>query len=70
MPFWTNWGKLKSDKRGEEGVLLQRCVAAWGSQVVHVWDRGFASAPWMGGAQEQEVRFILRWPSLARCGLG
>jgi hypothetical protein len=31
--------------------------------VVHVWDRGFASAPWLGGALKQPVRFILRWPS-------
>jgi hypothetical protein len=63
MPWWTNRGPLHSDKGTEEARLLSQCAQQWGQQGVHVWDRGFASAPWLGCALEQQVRFILRWPS-------
>ena len=61
--WWTNRGPLHSDKRTEETQLLRQCAQQWGKQVVHVWDRGFAGAPWLSAAQEHQVRFILRWPS-------
>ena len=63
MGWWTNRGPLHSDKRTEETKLLGQCAQQWAEKVVHVWDRGFASAPWLGCALEQQVRFILRWPS-------
>ena len=63
MRWWTNRGPLHSDKRTEEAKLLGQCAQQWAEKVVHVWDRGFASAPWLGSALEQQVRFILRWPS-------
>jgi len=63
MRWWTNRGPLCSDKRTEEAGLLRQCAQQWSRQVVHVWDRGFAGAPWLGLALEEQVRFILRWPS-------
>ena len=63
MRWWTNRGPLHSNKRAEETKLLRQCAQQWGQQVTHVWDRGFAGAPWIGSALEQQVRFILRWPS-------
>jgi hypothetical protein len=63
MRWWTNRGALCSDKRTEEAGLLRQCAQQWSRQVVHVWDRGFAGAPWLGLALEEQVRFILRWPS-------
>lgn len=63
MRWWSNRGPLVSDKRTEETGLLRQCAQQWGKKVIHVWDRGFASAPWLGCALEQQVRFILRWPS-------
>jgi Transposase DDE domain len=63
MRWWTNRGPRHSDQRTEEAELLGQCTQRWGQKVVHVWDRGFASAPWLGCALEQQVRFILRWPS-------
>ncbi len=62
MRWWTSRGRLASDKRAEEGELLTHCASAWGRKVVHVWDRGFASAAWLGRAFERDVRFIVRWP--------
>lgn len=63
MRWWTNRGPLHSDKRTEETQLLRQCAQQWGKQVVHVWDRGFAGAPWLNAALKHQVRFILRWPS-------
>ena len=33
----------------------------WGRSVIHLWDRGFAGAPWLGFAILFKVRFIVRW---------
>ena len=63
MRWWTSRGELASDKRTEEGRLLTQCAQAWGQKVVHVFDRGFASAAWLGRAFEGNVRFIVRWPT-------
>lgn len=63
MRWWTSRGKLASDKRTEESKLLTRCARTWGQKVIHVWDRGFASAAWLGRAFDKDVRFIVRWPT-------
>jgi hypothetical protein len=63
MRWWTSRGPLASDKRTQEAALLKQCAQEWGRQVVHVWDRGFASAAWLGCAFEEGVRFIVRWQS-------
>ncbi|MDQ6602040.1 MAG: hypothetical protein M3Z19_04870, partial [Chloroflexota bacterium] len=62
MRWWTSRGERAGDKRAEEGTLFARCVAAWGRQVAHVWDRGFAGRAWLGQALAARVRFVLRWP--------
>lgn len=62
MRWWSSRGKGKSDKRTEETKLLHRCSRLWGRSVVHIWDRGFASAAWLHRVFKHEVRFILRWP--------
>ena len=59
--WWTTRGQAASDKRTEEDQVLQHVARRWGRQVVHVWDQGFAGAPWVSQALQQPVRFILRW---------
>lgn len=39
-------------------------LACGGRRVIHVWDRGFASWPWLQEVLAHPVRFILRWPAL------
>ena len=60
--FWTTRGEHQTTKREEEGKILREVVRRWGSQVLHVWDRGFAGAPWLRLAYIYAVRFVLRWP--------
>jgi hypothetical protein len=59
--WWTTRGETASKMRDEEGEVLQQLTKRWGSQVIHVWDRGFAGEPWLLQALEARVRFIVRW---------
>jgi hypothetical protein len=59
--FWTTRGEAKTTKRNEEFKLLREMSRRWGSSVIHLWDRGFAGALWLGWAILFRVRFILRW---------
>jgi hypothetical protein len=59
--FWTTRGEAKTTKREEEHRLLREVAQRWGRTVIHLWDRGFAGAPWLGLAIFYQVRFIVRW---------
>ena len=61
MHWWTTRGKFASDRRNELASFISRCAQAWGQQVVHVWDRGFATSAWLGQAFDHHLRFIVRW---------
>jgi len=61
LRWWTTRGKMASDKRTEETQVRQQVARRWGQQVVHVWDQGFAGAPWVSQALQHQVRFVLRW---------
>lgn len=62
MQWWTTRGALASERRWEETDLLLWSAAAWGRRVLHIFDRGFAGAPWLSEVSRQRVRFVLRWP--------
>jgi hypothetical protein len=62
MQWWTTRGALASERRWEEEDLLKQAVESWGRRVLHVFDRGFAGAPWLRELTRQRVRFVLRWP--------
>jgi hypothetical protein len=59
--FWTTRGDAKTTKRNEEFKLLREVAQRWGRSVIHLWDRGFAGAPWLGWVILFKVRFIVRW---------
>lgn len=62
MRWWTNRGERAEEKRAVESGLLAQCCAAWGKAVIHVFDRGFAGAPWLQTLVQADARFIMRWP--------
>jgi hypothetical protein len=62
MQWWTTRGTQASERRWEEEDLLRWVARAWGRRVLHVFDRGFAGAPWLRELSEAGVRFVLRWP--------
>ncbi len=59
--FWTTRGEAKTTRREDEYRLLRDLAKRWGNTVVHLWDRGFAGAPWLGLVFLFQVRFIVRW---------
>jgi Transposase DDE domain len=62
MRWWTNRGERAEEKRDVELSLLEKCAAAWGKAVLHIFDRGFAGAPWLEALSHSDVRFVMRWP--------
>ena len=63
MRWWTSRGQLASDRRGQTASLLSQCAGRWQRRVVHVFDRGFAGAPWLKELSRHQLRFIVRWPT-------
>lgn len=59
--FWTTRGEASTTKREEEHQVLRDLAKRWGKTVIHIWDRGFAGAPWLGLVILYPVRFIVRW---------
>lgn len=45
--WWTTRGPHASCRQDEQEALLEHCVGLWGRRVIHVWDRGLASRPWL-----------------------
>jgi len=62
MAWWTSRGEEANDRRSVEAGLLRQAAESWGQAVLHVWDRGFAGAPWLALAYVHALRFVLRWP--------
>jgi hypothetical protein len=61
MEWWTTRGEHATTQRDVEQRLLARCAQAWGQNVLHVWDRGYAGSPWLQAAITTKVRFVVRW---------
>lgn len=62
MRWWTSRGERASDRRTQEWLLLRECARRWGAGVLHLFDRGFAGAPWLGMLLGYWTLFVMRWP--------
>lgn len=60
--WWTTRGARASDRRTQEWLLLRECAHNWGRRVLHIFDRGFAGAPWLEVLFDYWVLFVMRWP--------
>lgn len=61
MRWWTSRGGLASHEKDENCQLLRQTAQWWGRRVVHIFDRGYASGPWLGALRGFDCRFIVRW---------
>ena len=66
MRWWTSRGRLASHRREQITTLLSQCAEGWQRRVVHVFDRGFAGAPWLRELSANQMRFVMRWPTRYR----
>jgi hypothetical protein len=62
MKWWTSRGERASDRRTQEWLLMKECAQRWGRRVLHIFDRGFAGAPWLGVLFDYWALFVMRWP--------
>lgn len=60
--WWTTMGEHKISRRDVEGDVLAESSRRRGQRVIHVWDRGFASRPWLLMASVHAVHFFMCWP--------
>jgi hypothetical protein len=61
MSWWTTKGEYARKQREQEEILLRRCVRQWGDLLLHIFDRGYASGPWIKLLQSLRVKFVIRW---------
>jgi hypothetical protein len=62
MRWWSRKGEQATTAREQEGHLLRQCARSFGRRVLHLFDRGYAGAPWLGELGRARVRFVMRWP--------
>jgi hypothetical protein len=61
MRFWPTKGEYARKLREVEEEVLCQLVRRFGPILTFVFDRGFASGPWLQVLQRYRVRFIVRW---------
>jgi hypothetical protein len=59
--WWTTKGIFATKLRDAEEEALRICVRKWGPLLVHVFDRGYASAYWLQVLSTYRARFVIRW---------
>lgn len=59
--WWTTKGIFATKLRDTEEELVRICVRKWGPLLVHVFDRGYASGPWLQVLEKVRARFVIRW---------
>lgn len=59
--WWTTKGVFATRLRDAEEEALRVCVRKWGPLLVHVFDRGYASANWLTILMKYRARFVIRW---------
>jgi hypothetical protein len=59
--WWTTRGHRASKLRETEEELRRIAVRHWGPLLVHIFDRGYASGPWLRVLGKYRARFIIRW---------
>jgi Transposase DDE domain len=61
MRWWTTKGDYAVKQRQVEEEMLRKIVRRWGDILIHVFDRGYASGPWLQLLQSLHVKFVIRW---------
>jgi hypothetical protein len=61
MSWWTTRGDEAKKLREQQEILLRQVFRRWGDQLLHIFDRGSASGPWIQVLQQLRIRFVIRW---------
>ena len=60
--WYTRRGDYAQDRLQLQTDLLNQSLAAFGTGVWHVFDRGYAGSRWLGELFARQARFVIRWP--------
>lgn len=61
MKFWSRKGANASNQKREEEQLLKKMAVKWGKAVIHIFDRGYGSGPWISMMGKYALLFVIRW---------
>lgn len=61
MSWWTTKGDYATQLRAQEEARLRKCMRQWGHLLLHIFDRGYGSGPWLQVLQTLCVKFVIRW---------
>jgi hypothetical protein len=61
MEYWSRKGEKATDQREVEKRLLWKSLGHLGRDVLHVFDRGYASKAWLEEWSAWKVSFVTRW---------
>ena len=61
MDWWTTKGKYATKQRNQEALLRSLRIGKGGQLGIHVFDRGYASGPWLEVLQAGEAIVVIRW---------
>jgi Transposase DDE domain len=61
MSWWTTKGDYAVKQREKEEDMLRKIVRKWGNILIHVFDRGYASGPWLQLLEALRLKFVIRW---------
>lgn len=59
--WWSTRGVFASRLRETEEEALSVANKKWGAQLLHVFDRGYASGAWLRVLCAHRTRFVVRW---------
>jgi len=60
--WYTRRGDYAQDRLTLQTELLGQAIAAFGTGLWHVFDRGYAGSRWLGELLEHHASFVMRWP--------
>ena len=58
MKWWTTKGDYAERQREVEEKMLRTIMRKWGCGLIHVFDRGYASGPWLQVLRSLNVTFV------------
>ena len=59
--WWSTKGVFATKLRDAQEEAFRVCFRKWGPLLVHVFDRGYASAYWLSLLLSYRARFLIRW---------
>ena len=61
MKWWNRSGEMATSEKLVEEYILRKSSAYLGKDVIHIFDRGYGSGPWLRTMERCQAFFVIRW---------